>query len=67
MYLGLLVLGNVCKHLVGGIKISTQDKRLVFNDGERKGERNDLDILVGDVDTTIARNVSENVMGRVEV
>jgi hypothetical protein len=49
----VLVFGHRRKRLLSGFKVTSEDKRLVLNNCQRQGERNHVDILVGDINPGI--------------
>lgn len=62
-----LVVRDAGQDFCGGVHVAAEDKGLVFDDGEREGVGDDVDVLVRDVRFAVAGEVAEEVHGLVEV
>ena len=63
----VLVLWYGGQEFIGGFKVAAEDECLVLDDSKGESERDDVYILVGDVDSAVTWKVAKDVVRRVEM
>ena len=58
---GALFLGNCGKDLVGSLKVSPHDSRLVLQDRDQERETDDVELLVAQVEAVVLGDVAQKI------